>query len=160
MTYIKWKDEVESYLVNLPQEEKLKAFSYFSEMYADKRDAGKSEEQIIEEFGAPYDVAKRILDGFKETNAQAGGADDGGSVSGGNNYNYNYYNYNYGAPPQSPPPQEEYYAPPPPEYSAAQPYAEQSGEDVFGKGAYMPAKGKKESAPCGTRFGRWFSPFC
>ena len=30
-------------------------------MYADKRDAGKSEEQIISEFGAPYDVAKKIL---------------------------------------------------------------------------------------------------
>ena len=61
MTYIKWKDEVESYLVSLPQEEKQKIFSYFSEMYADKRDAGKSEEQIISEFGAPYDVAKKIL---------------------------------------------------------------------------------------------------
>ncbi|MCM1438102.1 MAG: DUF1700 domain-containing protein [Roseburia sp.] len=61
MTYITWKDEVESYLVSLPQEEKQKIFSYFSEMYADKRDAGKSEEQIIGEFGAPYDVAMRIL---------------------------------------------------------------------------------------------------
>ena len=60
MTYIKWKDEVEGYLISLPAEEKQRIFSYFSEMYADKRDAGKSEAQIIEEFGAPYDVAKRI----------------------------------------------------------------------------------------------------
>lgn len=71
MTYIKWKDEVESYLVNLPEEEKQKIFSYFSEMYADKRDAGKSEAQIIEEFGAPYDVAKRILEGSREGSAQS-----------------------------------------------------------------------------------------
>lgn len=98
MTYIKWKDEVEGYLVTLPAEEKQRIFSYFSEMYADKRDAGKSEAQIIEEFGAPYDVAKRILDGSKDS-APAGN-DGAANVSGGNNYNYNYYNYNYGGAPQ------------------------------------------------------------
>ncbi len=102
MTYIKWKDEVESYLVSLPQEEKQKIFSYFSEMYADKRDAGKSEEQIIEEFGAPYDVAKKILAESREAATPQGEQSDGGTsgVSGGNNYNYNYYNYNYGGAPQ------------------------------------------------------------
>ena len=98
MTYIKWKDEVEGYLVSLPQEEKQKIFSYFSEMYADKRDAGKSEAQIIEEFGAPYDVAKRILADSKDAPSPQGAAQHG--VNGGNNYNYNYYNYNYGAAPQ------------------------------------------------------------
>lgn len=67
MTYIKWKDEVESYLNGLSEEEKKKVFSYFAEMYADKRDAGKSEEQIIEEFGAPYDVAKKILGEYRES---------------------------------------------------------------------------------------------
>lgn len=96
MTYIKWKDEVESYLGELPQAEKQKVFSYFSEMYADKRDAGKSEEQIIEEFGAPYDVAKRILADNKENSAQ----ESGKRADGGNSYNYNYnYNYNYGGAP-------------------------------------------------------------
>lgn len=101
MTYIKWKDEVESYLVSLPQEEKQKIFSYFSEMYADKRDAGKSEEQIIEEFGAPYDVAKKIL---AESRDAADQTDEQSKVSGGSNYNYNYYNYNYGGAPQPPSP--------------------------------------------------------
>lgn len=103
MTYIKWKDEVESYLVNMPQDEKQKLFSYFSEMYADKRDAGLSEAQIIEEFGAPYDVAKRILESGKES----GQAEPSQKISGGGNYNYNYYNYNYGGAPQTnaaPPP--------------------------------------------------------
>ncbi len=111
MTYIKWKDEVESYLLSLPQEERQKIFSYFSEMYADKRDAGKSEAQIIEEFGAPYDVAQRILADTKEQPpVQDGQRTEAANVNGGN-YNYNYYNYNYGgAPqydrqaPQSPPP--------------------------------------------------------
>ncbi|MDE6075096.1 MAG: DUF1700 domain-containing protein [Clostridia bacterium] len=99
MTYIKWKDEVESYLVGMPQDEKQKLFSYFSEMYADKRDAGISEAQIIEEFGAPYDVAKRILEGGKDGDKNEPAA----KVSGGGNYNYNYYNYNYGGAPQGTP---------------------------------------------------------
>lgn len=101
MTYIKWKDEVESYLVDMPQDEKQKLFSYFSEMYADKRDAGISEAQIIEEFGAPYDVAKRILEGGRESEQSS---EPSQKVSGGGNYNYNYYNYNYGGAPQSAPP--------------------------------------------------------
>lgn len=119
MTYIKWKDEVESYLVNLPQEEKQKIFSYFSEMYADKRDAGKSEEQIIEEFGAPYDVARRILADSREAAPQNGAPAAGGATAaGGNNYNYNYYNYNYGGAPQEGkelPRKEEPFAAPPPQ---------------------------------------------
>ena len=123
MTYIKWKDEVESYLVNMPQDEKNKIFSYFSEMYADKRDAGKSEAQIIEEFGAPYDVAKRILDGNKESADTAETNEAPAKVNGGSNYNYNYYNYNYGGAPQTPP-----QAPPqtPPPAAAQQPAYQQS----------------------------------
>lgn len=61
MTYIQWRDELNSYLGSMPTEEKEKVFSYFAEMYADKRDAGLSEEEIVAEFGAPYDVARRIL---------------------------------------------------------------------------------------------------
>ncbi len=61
MTYIKWQDELEKYLGTLSPNEKEKVFAYFAEMYADKRDAGIPEEEIIEEFGAPYDAAKRIL---------------------------------------------------------------------------------------------------
>lgn len=61
MKYIEWKNELESYLLDLPDDEKRKVFSYFSEMYADKREAGFSEDEIIAEFGAPYDAAQRIL---------------------------------------------------------------------------------------------------
>ena len=139
MTYIKWKDEVESYLINLSDAEKQKILSYFSEMYADKRDAGKSEAQIIEEFGAPYDVAKRILaDSISAASQQDNSDGAGASVNGGNNYNYNYYNYNYGgapapnAPaPNAPPPpaketpQKEFVAPAQQPAAIAQPAATQ-----------------------------------
>ena len=139
MTYIKWKDEVESYLINLSDVEKQKILSYFSEMYADKRDAGKSEAQIIEEFGAPYDVAKRILaDSISAASQQDNSDGAGASVNGGNNYNYNYYNYNYGgapapnAPaPNAPPPpaketpQKEFVAPAQQPAAIAQPAATQ-----------------------------------
>lgn len=139
MTYIKWKDEVESYLINLSDTEKQKILSYFSEMYADKRDAGKSEAQIIEEFGAPYDVAKRILaDSISAASQQDNSDSAGASVNGGNNYNYNYYNYNYGgapapnAPaPNAPPPpaketpQKEFVAPAQQPAAIAQPAATQ-----------------------------------
>ncbi|MDE5789096.1 MAG: DUF1700 domain-containing protein [Clostridia bacterium] len=117
MTYIKWKDEVESYLVNMPQDEKQKLFSYFSEMYADKRDAGLSEAQIIEEFGAPYDVAKRILEGGKESEKSEPAA----KVSNGGNYNYNYYNYNYGGAPQGAPVQNPTLPPVQPAQNYVQP---------------------------------------
>ena len=134
MTYIKWKDEVESYLIYLSDAEKQKILSYFSEMYADKRDAGKSEAQIIEEFGAPYDVAKRILaDSISAASQQDNSDGAGASVNGGNNYNYNYYNSKYGgAPaPNAPPPpaketpQKEFVAPAQQPAAIAQPAATQ-----------------------------------
>ena len=92
-------------------------------MYADKRDAGKSETQIIEEFGAPYDVAKKILAESKDAAATQGGQPDGAAnVSGGNNYNYNYYNYNYGGASHSETPSNGKELPaqsaPPPAHSA------------------------------------------
>ncbi len=61
MTYIQWRDELDGYLRILPKDEREKVFDYFSEMYADKRDAGFKEREIIAEFGAPYDAAQRIL---------------------------------------------------------------------------------------------------
>ena len=110
MTYIKWKDEVEGYLISLPQDERDKILSYFSEMYADKRDAGKSEEQIIAEFGAPYDAAKRILDGTRDSGVSANGAQtqggagvsykappQTGATQGGAAYGGGKQDYNYGA---------------------------------------------------------------
>ncbi|MGN0817910.1 MAG: DUF1700 domain-containing protein [Candidatus Coproplasma sp.] len=61
MKYIEWRDELSGYLVDLPDDERQKILSYFAEMYADKREAGLKESEIISEFGAPYDVARRVL---------------------------------------------------------------------------------------------------
>lgn len=61
MKYIEWRDELNGYLRDLPDDERQKILSYFAEMYADKREAGLKESEIISEFGAPYDVAIRVL---------------------------------------------------------------------------------------------------
>lgn len=71
MTYIEWIDELKSYLLEMPQSDRQKVIAYFAEMYADKRDAGFSENEIIKEFGAPYDAAKRILSEDKPLYKQA-----------------------------------------------------------------------------------------
>lgn len=151
MTYIKWKDEVESYLIGLPVEEKKKVFSYFAEMYADKREAGESEEQIIEEFGAPYDVARRILEENKES--APAGSGGGQTVTGGSNYNYNYYNYNYGgAPAQTPPPaaNNATNANGTPQPQAPQP---QPQPDAFGEGLKMPGSSNVNKKSTGSKVG-------
>lgn len=61
MTYNEWKDELKSNLLSVSEEERRRVFDYYAEAYADRREAGFSEREIIEEFGAPYDAAKRIL---------------------------------------------------------------------------------------------------
>ncbi len=63
MTYIEWRDELSGYLTGLSETERKKIFDYYSEMYADKRDLGRSEKDAIADFGAPYDVAQKILSG-------------------------------------------------------------------------------------------------
>lgn len=66
MTYIEWRDELAGYLTGLSDAERKRIFDYYSEMYADKRDLGRSEKDVIADFGAPYDVAQKILsDGCK-----------------------------------------------------------------------------------------------
>lgn len=66
MKYIEWQDEFKSYLSSLDNKERERILSYYAEMYADKRDSGLTEEEAIAEFGAPYDAAKKILDGEGE----------------------------------------------------------------------------------------------
>ena len=107
-------------------------------MYADKRDAGKSETQIIEEFGAPYDVAKKILAESKDSAATQGGQPDGAAnVSGGNNYNYNYYNYNYGGAAHSETPRNGKELP---ERDVPLSYSQE--QDVFGDGLKLSGNAK------------------
>lgn len=61
MTYNEWRDELKSNLLSVPEAERKRVLDYYAEAYADRRDAGFSEREIIEEFGAPYDAAQRIL---------------------------------------------------------------------------------------------------
>lgn len=61
MTYNEWRDEIKSNLLCVPEAERRRVLDYYAEAYADRREAGFTEREIIEEFGAPYDAAQRIL---------------------------------------------------------------------------------------------------
>ena len=61
MTYNEWRDELKSNLLSVSDNERRRVLDYYAEAYADRREAGFSEREIIEEFGAPYDAAQRIL---------------------------------------------------------------------------------------------------
>lgn len=61
MKYNEWRDELKSNLLSVSDAERQRVLDYYAEAYADRREAGFSERQIIDEFGAPYDAAQRIL---------------------------------------------------------------------------------------------------
>lgn len=61
MTYNEWRDELKSNLLSVSESERRRVLDYYAEAYADRRDAGFTEREIIEDFGAPYDAAQRIL---------------------------------------------------------------------------------------------------
>lgn len=66
MTYNEWRDELKSNLLCVSESERRRVLDYYAEAYADRRDAGFSEREIIEDFGAPYDAAQRILNDNKD----------------------------------------------------------------------------------------------
>lgn len=61
MTYNEWRDELKSNLLSVSDNERRRVLDYYAEAYADRREAGFSEREIIDDFGAPYDAAQRIL---------------------------------------------------------------------------------------------------
>ena len=61
MTYNEWRDELKNNLLSVSEAERRRVLDYYAEAYADRREAGFSEREIIAEFGAPYDAAQRIL---------------------------------------------------------------------------------------------------
>ncbi len=61
MTYNEWRDELKSNLLCVSDNERRRVLDYYAEAYADRREAGFSEREIIDDFGAPYDAAQRIL---------------------------------------------------------------------------------------------------
>lgn len=67
MTYTEWRDELKSNLLCVSETERRRVLDYYAEAYADRREAGFSEREITEGFGAPYDAAQRILAENRET---------------------------------------------------------------------------------------------
>ncbi|MDE7083067.1 MAG: DUF1700 domain-containing protein [Clostridia bacterium] len=61
MKYNEWRDELKSNLLCVSESERRRVLDYYAEAYADRRDAGYTEREIIDDFGAPYDAAQRIL---------------------------------------------------------------------------------------------------
>ena len=61
MTYNEWRDELKNNLLSVSDGERRRVLDYYAEAYADRREAGFTEREIIEDFGAPYDAAQRIL---------------------------------------------------------------------------------------------------
>lgn len=84
MTYNEWKDELKSNLLCVSEAERRRVLDYYAEAYADRREAGFSEREIIEDFGAPYDAAQRILYDTPESYSPS---DKAGAYS-GSGYNY------------------------------------------------------------------------
>ncbi len=60
MTKYEWERRLRNSLDDLPSREKDKVFDYYDELFADKIESGMLEEDIIDEFGSPYEVADRI----------------------------------------------------------------------------------------------------
>lgn len=60
MTKYEWERRLKKCLRDLPSIEQDKVFDYYDELFADKIECGMREEDIIDEFGSPYEVADRI----------------------------------------------------------------------------------------------------
>lgn len=61
MKYNEWRDELKDNLLCVSEAERRRVLDYYAEAYADRREAGFSEREIIDDFGAPYDAAQKIL---------------------------------------------------------------------------------------------------
>ena len=72
MTYNEWRDELKSNLLSVSESERKRVLDYYAEAYADRREAGYSEREIIDDFGAPYDAAQRILNESIDEEANKG----------------------------------------------------------------------------------------
>ncbi len=61
MTKYEWETELKKSIHRLPDEEIKRVLEYYGELFEDNVERGKSETQIINEFGNPVDVADKIL---------------------------------------------------------------------------------------------------
>lgn len=107
MNYNEWRDELKNNLLSVTESERRRVLEYYAEAYADRREAGFSEREIIAGFGAPYDAAQRILcEGG--AGARSAPADDP-FPEGRPDYGYDRRSEGRGYnPPPPPPPQSDY----------------------------------------------------
>lgn len=61
MTKNEWITELKKNTEKLPSEEQNRILEYYEELFSDKTESGMSEEEIINEFGNPRDVAEKLL---------------------------------------------------------------------------------------------------
>lgn len=61
MTKYEWEKELKMNIHRLPDDEIQRVMDYYGELFEDNIERGKSEREIISEFGNPVDVADRIL---------------------------------------------------------------------------------------------------
>lgn len=61
VTKYEWEHELKKNIHRLPSDEVARVLDYYNEMFEDYIERGKSEREIIREFGNPADVADKIL---------------------------------------------------------------------------------------------------
>ena len=61
MTKYEWEHELKKNIHRLPGDEIARVLDYYNEMFEDNIERGKTEREIIREFGNPVDVADKIL---------------------------------------------------------------------------------------------------
>ena len=61
MTKYEWERQLKKGISGLPKSEQQRVLEYYNELFSDKIDAGMREQEIIAEFGNPYDVANKLL---------------------------------------------------------------------------------------------------
>lgn len=74
MTKYEWETELKRNIHRLPDDEIKRVMEYYGELFDDKAERGKSEREIIFEFGNPVDVADKILseyDGELKTDTES-----------------------------------------------------------------------------------------
>lgn len=72
MTKFEWERQLKKGISGLPKSEQRRVLEYYNELFSDKIDAGMREQEIIAEFGNPYDVANKLLvDYYKEERGNA-----------------------------------------------------------------------------------------
>ena len=60
MNFSEWKRTLRARLDDLPDDEIDAAIDYYKEMFSDMSDAGRSEAEILSDFGSPEECAERI----------------------------------------------------------------------------------------------------